>query len=238
MEAQAEDWELASSVWRRGGDSGGWVPCARVGGTRLADRLSPSERLTLVRTATTARGSAGGPIHFPAEFVSSPDTGERLTPAPTSAGALWTPPCGAQPVRSGSSQSLDARGLRQTAFEIAVIQRPCSGSQSRRSATDDPDRNIPAPPPGQYEFDVGRFGTDVDVLQAIEPEKGALFVWLPIGRCWEPLSHDGAGFLAETSVRAAQWRAELLRGERPLVSTLQVPSRPLLPGMEKQQSRE
>ena len=211
MEAQAEEWELASGVWQRGGDSGGWVPVARADGTRLADRLSPSERLTLIRTATTAQGSAGGPIHFPAEFVFSPETGERLMPAPTSASAPWIPPCGAHPVRSRSSQSLDARGLRQTAFEITVTQRLRSGSQPKRSATDDPDRNIPAPPLGQFEFAVGRFGTDVDVLVAIEPEKGALLVWLPIGKRWEPLSHDGGGFLAETSVQAAQWSAELLQ---------------------------
>ena len=211
MEAQAEEWELGSGVWRRGSDSEGWVPVARADGKRLADRLSPSERLTLVRTATSARAAAGGPIHFPAEFVFSPDTGERLTTAPISASAPWLPPCGAQPIRSGSSESLDARGLRQTAFDITLTQRPRSGSQSRRSATDDPDRSIPAPPPGQYEFAVGRFGTDVDVLLAVEPEKGALFVWLPIGKRWEPLSHDGGGFLAETSVQATQWRAELLQ---------------------------
>ena len=209
MEVHDEDWELPSGVWRRGVDAGEWAPVARADGRCLSDRLSPTERFALVRTATTGRDLAGGPIHFPAEFVFSPDSGERLTPASTSASAPWIPPCGAQPVRPGSNQGSDARGLRQTVFDITVTQRPRSGLQSRRSATDDPDRNIPAPPPGQYEFAVGRFGTDVDVLLAIEPEKGALFVWLPTGARWEPLGHDGGGFLAETSVHAAHWRAEL-----------------------------
>lgn len=209
MEVHGEDWELASGTWRRGGDQDGWLPVAQADGQPLSDRLSTAERLALIGTATTGRGSAGGASHFPVEFMFSPDTGERLIPAPTPVSSPWIPPYGAQTVRPGSNQGSDARGLRQTAFDITVTQRPCSGSQSRRSATDDPDRNIPAPPPGQYEFAVGRFGTDVDVLLAIEPEKGALFVWLPTGARWESLSHDGGGFLAETSVHAAHWRAEL-----------------------------
>lgn len=209
MEVHSEDWELASGTWSRGDDTGGWLPVARADGQRLSDRLSTAERLALVRTATIGRGSAGGDSRFPVEFVFSPDTGERLIPAPTPVSSPWIPPYGAQTVRPGSSQGSDARGLRQTAFDITVSQRPRSGSQSRRLATDDPDRNIPAPPPGQYEFAVGRFGTDVDVLLAIEPEKGTLFVWLPTGTRWESLSHDGGSYLAETSVHAAHWGAEL-----------------------------
>ena len=210
METQEEDWGLASGVWRRGGDSAGWVPVARPNGQRLSDRISPSERLTLVRTATTVGGSGGSPSHFPAEFVFSPDSGERLSPGSAPVSMPWIPPYGSQPIRPGSSQGSDVRGLRQTVFDIAVTQQPRSGSQSRRSATDDPDFTIPAPPPGQYEFAVGRFGTDVDVLLAIEPEKGALFVWLAVGKRWEPLGHDEGGVLAETSVQVAQWRSELL----------------------------
>lgn len=211
MEAQGEDWELASGVWRRGGDPAGWVPVARPNGLRLSDRLSPSERLALVRTATSVRVSGAGPSHFPAEFVFSPDSGERLSPCSAPVSAPWIPPCGPQPIRPGSGPVSEARGLRQTVFDLAVTQRPRSGSQSKRSATDDPDFTIPAPPPGQYEFAVGRFGTDVDVLMAIEPEKGALYVWLAVGKRWEPLNHDRGGFLEETSVQAAQWRSELLQ---------------------------
>lgn len=238
MGVEAEEWELAFGVRRRGRDSGVWVPVVCVDGTRLADRLSPSERFALVRTSATAPVSAGGHIHFRAEFVFSPDTSERLVPAPTSAGAPRIPPCGTQPARPSSTQSLGGHVLRQTAFEIKATKRRHCGSQQRRSAIDEPGRNIPAPPPGQYESAVGRFGTDVAVLLAIEPEMGTPFIWLPIGKRCEPLNHCGGGSQAETSIQAEQWRVRLLQGKGPLALALRVPSRPLLPGMQKQQSRE
>lgn len=209
MEQHGEDWELASGIWRRDGDPGEWLPVARAGGRRVSDRLLPAERLALVRTATITRGSAGDASHFPAEFAFSPDTGERLSPVAIPVSAPWIPPYGAHAAAPGSGQNSDVRGLRQTTFDIAVTQQPRSGSQRRRSATDEPDCSIPAPPPGQYEFAVGRFGADVDLLLAIEPEKGALFVWLAAGMRWEPLSQDGGGFLAEMTGNAGGWRAEL-----------------------------
>lgn len=206
MEVHGADWELASGVWRLVGDPGEWVLVTRADGRQVSDRLTPTERLAFVRTSTSGSDVVGAPTRFPAEFSFSPDTGERLISAPVALNAPWIPPCGAPLVRTGSNQGSDVRGLRQTDFDITVTQR--SSSQSKRSATDDPDRSIPTPPPGQYEFAVGRFGTDVDVLLAIEPEKGTLFVWLPTSARWETLSHESGGFLAEASVPVAQWRAE------------------------------
>jgi len=210
MGADGEDWHLASGVWRRVDDAISWLPVARADGISVSDRLSPSERLALVRTSASGRSSAGGPILYPAEFVFSPDSGERLIPTRNPDSAPWIPPFGAPPVRPGSGQVSDARGLRQTMFNFQLTQPIRSGSRLRRLATDDPDRTIPAPPPGQYELAVGQFGTEVDVLLAIEPEKGALLVWLPNSKRWELLGHEGGGPLAEASVPLAQWRAELL----------------------------
>lgn len=211
MAAQGEIWKLKSGDWRRSGDQSAWIPIARPDEQPVSDRLSPTERLALVRTATTDGSSTRGAIHFPAEFAFSPDSGERLVPASLPASAPWIPPCGAQAVRSGSSQGSDARGLSQTTFGIALTQRSRFASGSNRSPTDDPDRSMAPPPPGQYEFAVGRFGADVDVLLAIEPEKGALFLWLHAGKRWEALGQKGGGLLAESSLEAAHWRAELLQ---------------------------
>ena len=218
MEAQAEDWELASGVWRRGGGEAAWLPLARADGSVLSDRLSPTERLSIVAAAMTASGTTGIVLQFPPDFVFSPDTGERLTPPALSASRPWIPPCGPQPVRGGSIQGSEARGLHQTAFDITVSERTRTTLTSRRSATDDPDRSMPAPPPGQYEFAVGRFGADFDIILAIEPDKGALFVWLHAGKRWEPLSHDTGGSLADSSVRAEHWKAEIIQeGENTLL---------------------
>ena len=92
MEAQGADWGLESGVWRCDSESAEWVLVARPNGQRLSDRLSPSERLTLVRTATSARGSQTSSSHYPAEFVFSPVSGERLVPAAAAASAPWIPP--------------------------------------------------------------------------------------------------------------------------------------------------
>ena len=46
---------------------------------------------------------------------------------------------------------------------------------------------------------------------AVEPDKGALFVWLHAGKRWEPLSHETGGSLADSSVRAEHWRSELIQ---------------------------
>jgi hypothetical protein len=211
MDTTGEDWHLASGIWRRDSASDRWLPVVRANGHQVSDRLSPQERLELVNTAKSGRSSGAGPASYPAEFVFSPDNGERLTPTSFPASAPWTPPSGAPLGRPRTGQVSEARGLRQTTRDFKVTQRPRSGNKSRREATDDPDRTIAAPPPGQYELAVGRFATDCDVLVAIEPERGAMFVWLPIAKNWEPLVHDGGGLLAEASVPSAQWTAELLQ---------------------------
>ena len=145
MKAQAEDWELASGVWRSGGESAEWVPLARADGSVFSDRLSPTERLGLVAAATAGSGTTGMGPHLPPDFVFSPYTGERLVPLAVPASAPWVAPCGSVPVRGGSIQGSDARGLRQTAFDIMVSDRTRTTFPSRRSATDDPDRSMPTP---------------------------------------------------------------------------------------------
>jgi hypothetical protein len=187
------------------------VPLTRADGRSFSERLTPPERLALVQTGYDASRSSGAASLFPADFGFSPETGAALTRFDLGRSAPWVPPFGAPVKRPGAPQLSDIRGIRQTPRELTLTRAPKVGAGPDRSATDDPDRVIPPPPPGQYEFAVGRFGADTDCLLAIEPEKGSLFFWLTASNRWAPVNHVDGGVLSQTSVDASHWRSELVQ---------------------------
>lgn len=219
MGAVGEDWHLASGLWRRESDANRWSPIARADGRTISSRLSPAERLALVSTSfdkfvststeKLEKPATGSSTSYPPEFSYSPDTGQKLESPIIAKTAPWVPPFG-----NSSDDQSTVRGLHQTRVALELTQRPLVTNAPRRSQTDDADRQLTMPPPGQYEFAVGRFGTAVDVLLAIEPEKGALFVVVNPSHAsqrWEALAHEGGGVIAEASLPASCWKAETAR---------------------------
>ncbi len=121
----------------------------------------------------------------------------------------WVPPYGISPLQKGSRPGSDSNGLRQTARSLRPRAPRLNGRPQPLSPTDDAPRTIELPPPGRYEFCVGRFGTTGDVLVAIEPEKGALFAWAPLARSWLPMEPIAAGPFAEALAGGNDWRIEM-----------------------------
>lgn len=203
MVIEGQDWVLASSVWKQPTGTSMWMPCTAPGGRSFSDRLTAKERTSLIRTSFSSVHGSGGVRVFPLEFAYSPDTGERLAQQPSLPSQPWSPPFGG--IGWGQSAS-DIRGLRQATLAITARSR-----LMQRRPSDEPGHVLPCPPPGQYEFVVGRYGADVDVLLAIDPSNGGLFAWLAEGRRWEALDHDDGGVLADTHYDAAQWDMEFFQ---------------------------
>lgn len=147
--------------------------------------------------------SGGDPSwHFPPEFSFCPATGARLkvdsAQMPVRA---WVGPFGGPP--AGDSANFGASGLRQTAFPLRLARGYDYSGHTESDAT------LPVPPPGDYEFFSGSFGTADAALVALDPRKGTMFAWLPASKKWLELDSGGRVLLSESALNRSEWRAEL-----------------------------
>lgn len=225
-DSRPERWPLPSGVWQRDAASRRWELAATPGGQPASPAIPQADLYQLLGARSVQSqqvGALANAPRFPPEFRFSPESGEALTAAPTPDAPAWIPPFGASPVADPLKQGGELRGLHQAASGVRLRPAPASGRAAQ--ATDDASHSLALPPPGRYEFCVARLGAQQDVLLAIEPERGGLFVWLALSQLWLPLEPKTPGLLADASVPVDRWRMELLvQGDQAATTTLVMPT--------------
>lgn len=142
---------------------------------------------------------------FPPEFNYSPVDGSTLAgTASPAAESGWIPPFGARSVTM--ARSSEVLGLRKSQRTLALANPASYHADSAADAS------LPVPPPGEYQFISGQFGTSAEALLALDPAKGSLFVWLPESARWQAVEGSSNSLLAESRIARASWRCELLSG--------------------------
>ena len=197
--------EVAAAVWPL--KSGLWISFPEQGRFKLkttalghpAAELSPVDTSLLFRSGSSPQYPDAA---FPPEFKYSPFDGHLLAQSPVRdvPAPGWVAPFGGPPMTDKSSRTL--RGLDQTLHPVLLARG------RRRAAQEDPDETLPCPPPGVYDYLSLPLGSPVPTLLAIDPAKGALYVFLEGSRHWLPLEHDADGILAESTGDRMDWRCE------------------------------
>lgn len=201
----AQDWELASGRWRACGPDNAFVVVANAAGVPVSPELIPEDA-----------GALAGAKHidgrgFPPEFTFDPHHGQRLPVAAPSA-AAWLPPFGAH---AGGG----VRGLSATDRVLQVARA------EGRSETADPDRQLPLPPNGRYEFIALPLPFAASALVALDAERGQVFLWAVQAKRWLPIKPAaGSMELAPTSLPRRDWRCEAVFNERDGLSALYLPT--------------
>lgn len=197
------EWVLESGTWRSAEYEEGFEFEATPQNNPVSKALSLGD----IKEFFATSGNEGQSEHlFPPEFNYSPFSGRPLIFQPAQPGYPWIGPHGATSVNS-KSKSL-VRGLRQTDLPI-VLSKPIG-----KAPEDPPEATLPLPPPGLYEFLSIPLGTQAPVLLAVEPHKGALFVFLEDSRRWDLLENSAGGFLAEIQIERSDWRCEVVLGQK------------------------
>ncbi|NPC55889.1 hypothetical protein [Caenimonas soli] len=199
MEEHTESWQLRSGTWYRDPDSETWHLAASPNGTAVNVKLSTQD----VGRMIGARRDISTGQWFPSDFNYSPQTGTPLQDPVTCLDSPWVPPFGA-PALSDMTRP-PTRGLRQTPAQLTL---------ARSNGRLDPDRTLPALPPGHYRFLVDKFDVASSTLMAIEPEQGKLLVLLPESKIWSPLERPAGGILAQGLKNFRGWRMEVVEGVR------------------------
>jgi len=198
VDAQMERWELLSGTWFRDRASERWRLASTRDGTVADPRLDEQDVAHLMGAS---REPASGEW-FPPEIRYSPQTGALLRVTIPTLDFPWVPPYGAPALLPRLSPL--AGGLRLTPRALAL-----DGSQER-STNGQPDRTLPALPPGQYRFVVDGFGVACPTLVAVEPERGDLFVLLPESKTWIALERGAGESWAQGLQNPRGWRMEVV----------------------------
>lgn len=94
-----------------------------------------------------------------------------------------------------------------------------------RSETADPDRQLPLPPNGRYEFIAWPLPFAASALLALDAERGQVFLWAVHAKRWLPIKPAaGSMELAPTSLPRRDWRCEVVFKERDGLSALYLPT--------------
>lgn len=201
----AQVWELASGRWRACGADNAYVVVANPAGVPVSPELSSRDAGALAGAKyIEGRG-------FPPEFTVDPHRGQRL-PAGTPDAAVWIPPFGARVGDGG-------HGLQATDRVLRVARA------GGRSETADPDRQMPLPPNGRYEFISLPLPAAASALLALDAERGQVFLWAVHARRWLPIKPAAASMeLAPTSLPRRDWRCAAGYDERGGLSILYLPT--------------
>lgn len=187
-------WPLESGIWRAKADGAGFALTMTALGHNVSEVFARGDVHALLAGAQNSR-------LYPPEFNFCPATGEALQRLATTQSQTWVPPFGSAPLNARSGRV--ARGLRQTSFVLKLSE------QVQRRSDGDADATIVLPPPGSYEFLSLRSGTVAAVLLALEPSKGALYVFLPDSQRWESLEHESNCLLAVSGIDRGDWLCEI-----------------------------
>jgi len=94
-----------------------------------------------------------------------------------------------------------------------------------RSETADPDRQLPLPPNGRYEFIALPLPFAASALLALDAERGQIFLWAVQAKRWLSIKPAaGSMELAPTSLPRRDWRCEAVFNERGGLSALYLPT--------------
>jgi hypothetical protein len=210
MEDSCAEWDLRSGVWAQFPE--GFALIKTSLGHAVAIESSDAAHIFQMPF-----DGVRSPQYFPPEFMHSPFSGRQLQRPSASGLSGWIPPFG-NPAVAGS-QSSDARGLRQTAGSLRLA------NLKSRVAEAEPDAEMDLPPPGNFHFFSGYFGTPAPALIALNSERGELFGWLPGSRTWKRFDPSGAALLDEFDAPESAWRAEVRCDPQRGVSVLYLPTR-------------
>ncbi|RYE72550.1 MAG: hypothetical protein EOO80_20170, partial [Oxalobacteraceae bacterium] len=153
------DWELASGSWTVAANDGEIRLNRTVMGNAIAPALGPAD----IAAIMNMRRAHGASTLYPPDFNFSPVDGAQLAPNPPS-GASWIAPSGASAITDAGMP--EAVGLKRTRHSVPVDRL------RRHDADSMADMELPLPPPGEYEFFSGTFGTVGAVLLALDTGKG------------------------------------------------------------------
>lgn len=170
-------WPLPSGTWKQLPSAPALVPMTTAAGDAVAPEFFPAQWQMSMRYA---QDSATPGAVFPPEFRFHPDTGVPLqmhSPKPDCGD--WVAPHG----QHGASDS--TYGLPQTGHRLLLTR------DRERRDTDEPDRRLPAPPRGEYEFFSLPCATDGALLLALERSKGLLYCYFDALAQWVQLLPDG-----------------------------------------------
>ena len=185
-------WDLPSGRWAKaqGTAPASYFLTATHEGHALPAALDQQDALRLV-------GARHREVRaFPPEFGFDPSDGSVLPPPPQlAAHRTWLPPFG-----DGDDEAV--RGLRRT--RTALTLHP-SGTYSESS---DPERTLPLPPPGRYEFFVLPCASGSKELVALDAEQGVAHLWLSAAGRWVALEQLDGGFFADSPLPHEAWRCE------------------------------
>lgn len=197
MHSGIDSWPLPSGVWHHDVGSDQWTLQQTAQGRACAASVAAADRALLAG----ASSAPGNPQRvFPPEFRFAPDSGEPLVVAALPQREPWCAPFGAG---AAVADAVQARGLQRTGVALAL--------RDAGASTDDAPHSLPLPPPGAYEFVVGRAGTAQDTLLALEPDHGSLLAWLPRSGTWLRLGAPHGGLLAESPLPRERWGLELVQ---------------------------
>ncbi|MBD8543561.1 hypothetical protein IFU00_14850 [Oxalobacteraceae sp. CFBP 8761] len=190
------DWDLASGSWTMAANDGEIRLNRTVMGNPVAASLGSAD----IAAIMNMRRAHGASTLYPPDFNFSPIDGAQLASNPPS-GASWIAPSGASAITDAGMP--EAVGLKRTRHSVPVDRL------RRHDADSMADMELPLPPPGEYEFFSGTFGTVGAVLLALDTGKGTLFGWLPASKKWQPLLGTGTRLLSESNLPVHAWRAEM-----------------------------
>lgn len=201
----AQGWRLASGHWRADGPDNSFVVVANHAGVPVSAELTPEDAGALAGTKyVDHRG-------FPPEFSFDPRSGQRL-PGPAPVDAAWLPPFGAR-VEGDSHGPLATNRVLQVA------------RAEGRSEFADPDRQLPLPPNGRYEFISLPLPSAASVLLALDADRGQVFLWAAHAKRWLPIKPAAASMeLAPSSLPRRDWRCAAGSGDHGGGSILYLPT--------------
>jgi hypothetical protein len=212
MEDKNGEWRLRSGIWAQSNDGFSLISTAQ--GRPVSPHLSVDDIASLLNAPVD---DASTPRSFPPEFKFSPEDGKPLLRQAVSRVVIdWMPPSGNAYYASTASTTI--RGLRQAAHSLELT------NLNSRRADADPDEEMEPPPPGDYEFFSGTFGTLSAALLALDPSKGLVFGWLPASRRWAALEGVKGQLLEECRLSRTAWRAEVSSSAGGLARTVFLPT--------------
>ncbi|MYM89799.1 hypothetical protein GTP91_21785 [Rugamonas sp. FT82W] len=192
------EWQLDSGIWLTENIESGFKLVRTAAGHVASPKLKTEDMALFMQTLKSANDTA----QFPPEFQYSPANGTPLVaPLAGDVTAPWIPPFGARPI--AEALNAEATGLRKSSVTFTLLNKADFNGESEEDAV------LPVPPPGEYQFFSGAFGTRANALLAVDTGKGMLFGWLPASENWQALHSASGPLLSESSLPRDSWRGEM-----------------------------
>lgn len=190
-------WQLDSGLWEQNSNTKGFEWKKNSSSRSISNLLTSSELQKWMGLPTHPQNPN---LLYPPEFSFCPETGEKLKTTSITGQETWISPIGLTPLPERKAGVV--RGLNQSEFPLEITHL------LNRQEVDDAEFVLPLPPSGDYQFFSIQAGTLDNVLIALDPANGALFVYLPDQEEWHVLEHEQHFLLAGTELAGSSWRCE------------------------------